>query len=882
MQANLVRKTFLDFFASKGHQILASAPMVVKGDPTLMFNNSGMAPFKEIFLGNAPVQYPRVADTQKCLRVSGKHNDLEEVGVDTYHHTMFEMLGNWSFGDYFKKEAISWAWELLTEVYKIDPERLYVTVFEGNEAEGVPFDQEAYDTWTQFIDPSRILKGNKKDNFWEMGEVGPCGPCTEIHYDGRSNAERTKIDGATLVNADHPQVIEIWNNVFMEFERKADQSLVKLPKQHVDTGMGFERLVRVLQQKQSNYDTDVFSGIIAKIEEISGKKYVPNDQNPTTQEEKINIAIRVIADHIRAISFSIADGQLPSNTGAGYVIRRILRRAIRYGYQTLNLRQPFMHNLVEVLEEEMGEAFPELIAQKNLIEKVILEEESSFYKTLESGLQRIENLMRETQLKNENIIDGRAVFELYDTYGFPLDLTGLIARENGLSVDEVAFREALEEQKNRSRKATQVSTDDWIFIQGDAENMIPSHFVGYSQLECETQITRYRKITVKNKTRYQFVLTQTPFYPEGGGQIGDSGIFDFGHEKIQILDTQKENGIIVHLSEQLPTNPQASFKAKVDSAKRRLTQANHSATHLLHAALRKVLGTHVEQKGSLVNDRALRFDFSHFAKVNEDEIRAIERMVNAQIRANIKSEIREMPIDEAKAKGAMALFGEKYGDTVRVVSFDDSYSVELCGGTHVQASGEIGFFKIITETAVAAGVRRIEAISSEAAENYVEEQENTLQAIKKILRSSGNPLKNIEELLHREALLQKELESLKNKETEAAKISLLNEVEQIGDIAFIGVETHLQADQIKSIAFAWKQEKENLIAVFGTQKDGKAGLHVFISQNLVDKGKNAVQLVKEIATEIQGSGGGQPFFATAGGKNTDALHAAIQKAKGLI
>lgn len=882
MNANLVRKTFLDFFASKQHQIVPSAPMVVKGDPTLMFNNSGMAPFKDIFLGNAPIKYPRVADTQKCLRVSGKHNDLEEVGVDTYHHTMFEMLGNWSFGDYFKKEAITWAWELLTEVYKIDKDRLYVTVFEGSEAEGVPFDQEAYDTWKQFVDPSRILNGNKKDNFWEMGEVGPCGPCSEIHYDGRSDEERAKIDGAKLVNADDPQVIEIWNNVFMEFERKADGSLVKLPKQHVDTGMGFERLVRVLQKKQSNYDTDVFSGLIAKIENLSGKKYIPTDKNPSTAEETINIAIRVIADHIRAISFSIADGQLPSNTGAGYVIRRILRRAIRYGYQTLELREPFMYQLVEVLQTEMGEAFPELKAQKALIEKVIHEEEISFYKTLATGLQRIDNLIRETKTANQLALNGRSVFELYDTYGFPADLTGLIARENGLSIDEAEFNTALQEQKDRSRKATEISTDDWVFIQGDAETMIPCEFVGYTKFEAPSQITRYRKVSAKSKTLFQLVTTITPFYAESGGQVGDTGIFDFGTEQIRIVDTKKENGVIVHFAEKLPTDPSANFVAKIDTHKRKLTQANHSATHLLQAALRKVLGTHVEQKGSLVQAENLRFDFSHFSKVSAEEIRQIERMVNAKIRENIAADIREMPIEEAKKRGAMALFGEKYGDVVRVVGFDDEFSVELCGGTHVAASGEIGLFKITTETAVAAGIRRIEAITNETAEAYIEQQEDLLHTIKTTLKSTGNPLKQVEDLLAREAQLNAELERLKLAETERAKAAFLDSAELINGIKFIGVKTNLSADQIKSIAFAWKTSTQNTLAVFGTEKDGKAGLSVFMSEDLIAAGKNAVPFVKEIASEIQGSGGGQPFFATAGGKNPAGLDAAINKAKSLL
>ncbi|MGQ3014600.1 MAG: alanine--tRNA ligase [Flavobacteriales bacterium] len=883
MKANQVRQAFLDFFASKQHHIVPSAPMVVKGDPTLMFNNSGMAPFKDIFLGNAPIQFPRVADTQKCLRVSGKHNDLEEVGVDTYHHTMFEMLGNWSFGDYFKKEAIAWAWELLTDVYKIDKDRLYVTVFEGSEAENVPFDQEAYDTWKQFIAPERILNGNKKDNFWEMGDVGPCGPCSEIHYDGRSDEERAKTDGAKLVNADHPQVIEIWNNVFMEFERRADKSLVKLPKQHVDTGMGFERLVRVLQKKQSNYDTDVFSGIIAKISALSNKKYVATDANPGDAEEKINIAIRVIADHIRAISFSIADGQLPSNNGAGYVIRRILRRAIRYGYQTLEMKDPFMYQLVPVLVEEMGGAFPELRSQQELVAKVIREEETAFYKTLETGLSRIENLITETRQAGSHVLNGRAVFELYDTFGFPVDLTGLIARENELSIDEKEFNIALGEQKDRSRQATAVSLEDWVFLRGSAEEPGTTEFVGYTQLQAKAEILRYRKVTAKNKTQYQLVFNVTPFYAEGGGQVGDTGILQFeGGEQVAVTGTRRENGVIIHSTDALPRNPEASFLALVDTPKRKLTQCNHSATHLLHAALRTVLGTHVEQKGSLVNADHLRFDFSHFAKVSDEELKQIEQLVNRQVRNNIPADIRVMPIDEAKKLGAMALFGEKYGDEVRVVTFDKDYSIELCGGTHVKATGEIGLFRIVSESAVAAGIRRIEAITADKAEESVNEQSDTLQQLKNILKATGSPLKQAEQLVAREAELQKELDRLKQAETRRAREELLAKAETVNGVRLIAVHTELGNDQIKSIAFGWKTDEQNLVAVFGSGKDGKASLSVFVSEDLLAQGKNAIALVKEIASEIQGSGGGQPFFATAGGKNPAGIQAALHKIKELV
>ncbi|MBL7900650.1 MAG: alanine--tRNA ligase [Bacteroidia bacterium] len=885
MESNKVRQTFLDFFKSKGHHIVPSAPMVVKGDPTLMFNNSGMAPFKEIFLGNAPIKYPRVADTQKCLRVSGKHNDLEEVGVDTYHHTMFEMLGNWSFGDYFKKEAISWAWELLTEVYKIDKSRLYVTVFEGYAPEGLAFDQEAYDTWKQFVSEDRILNGNKKDNFWEMGDMGPCGPCSEIHYDGRSDEERAKVPGATLVNSDNAQVIEIWNNVFMEFERKADGSLVKLPKQHVDTGMGFERLVRVLQGKQSNYDTDVFMPLIAKIEELSGLRYNVNEEDKHKKQQLINIAMRVIADHIRTISFSIADGQLPGNVGAGYVIRRILRRAIRYGYQSLNLKEPFMYRIVPTLAHQMGAAFPELQTQKMLIEKVIREEEISFYKTLELGLKRIDQVCIETRAADKKVIDGRVVFELYDTFGFPLDLTSLIARSYELSIDEKEFEKALEEQKNRSRAATQVDTDDWIYIE---ENKALSErqeketeFVGYHELECEASILRYRKVKAKNKELFQLVLNKTPFYAESGGQVGDQGVLENVNESVAVLDTVKENGVHIHSCEKLPTKLSAVFNARVNKDKRVNTTNNHSATHLLHAALRQVLGTHVEQKGSLVNDTYLRFDFSHFSKVTDEEIKRIEKIVNAKIRENISSQIEVMGIDEAKKTGAMALFGEKYGDVVRVVTFDKNYSIELCGGCHVPATGQIGLFKISSEGAVAAGIRRIEAITASKAETYFEEQAKLLDEMKELLKHPKDPVKSLSNLLDQNNELQKQVAAFYKEKAGLLKKELMASIQKRGEISCIAKALVFDsAEEIKNLLFELKNEVPSLICVLAVETNQKPSVSVILSDQLVkDKNLNAGNIVKELAKEIKGGGGGQTFYAQAGGSDLSGLSKVIEKAQ---
>jgi alanyl-tRNA synthetase len=874
LSANQIRTTFLDFFKSKQHEIVESAPMVVKNDPTLMFNNSGMAPFKDIFLGNSPIKFPRVADTQKCLRVSGKHNDLEEVGIDTYHHTMFEMLGNWSFGDYFKKEAIAWAWELLTDVYGIPKDRLYVTVFEGSVDDNLGFDQDAYDFWKEHIALDRILKGNKKDNFWEMGDMGPCGPCSEIHYDGRSDEERAKVPGAQLVNNDHPQVIEIWNNVFMEFNRKADGSLEKLPKQHVDTGMGFERLVRVLQGKQSNYDTDVFTPIISSIEKISGKKYI--SVTSIASEERISIAMRVIADHIRTISFSIADGQLPSNTGAGYVIRRILRRAIRYGYQSLEIREPFMYRLVEALKNNMSDAFPELKTQQSLIEKVIKEEEQSFFRTLESGLRRLDNICNDVKLNNKKVIEGTVVFELYDTYGFPLDLTSLIARENELSIDEKGFNEELNKQKERSRAATAIDTDDWVVV-ADKEEV---EFVGYEKTECETHIIKYRRIKAKGKEQYQLVFSPTPFYAESGGQVGDSGVLSTPNERIDVIDTKKENNLIVHYTNRLPENISTKFTATVNAEKRKNTASNHSATHLLHAALRTVLGTHVEQKGSLVNDEYLRFDFSHFAKVSDEEIVKIESIVNEKIRENIHSDIRSMSLDEAKKTGAMALFGEKYGDTVRVVTFDKSYSIELCGGTHVSASGQLGFFKIISEGAVASGIRRIEAITGKGAERYINNQLNLIGELKETLKNPKDLIKSLTALIEQNTLLSKQIEDLHKEKAGQIKQELKTKIKSNNGINIISDLIKIDsADVVKDLAFQLKGEVDNLFLVIGADVNGKANVTVMISDNLVkEKNLHAGNIIKEISKEINGGGGGQAFYATAGGTKTEGLKGAVDKA----
>lgn len=868
MTSNEIRQTFLDFFASKGHTIVPSAPMVLKNDPTLMFTNAGMNPFKDIFLGNAPAEYPRVADTQKCLRVSGKHNDLDEVGHDTYHHTMFEMLGNWSFGDYFKEEAIAWAWELLTEVYRLDKDRIYVTVFEGDASENLDFDQEAYDFWKRHIAEDRILKGNKKDNFWEMGDQGPCGPCSEIHVDLRSDEERAQVDGKTLVNNDHPQVIEIWNNVFMQYNRSADKSLSLLPAKHVDTGMGFERLVRAIEGKNSNYDTDVFTPYIRETEKLSGLRYGEN--------EKTDVAFRVIADHVRAVAFAIADGQLPSHTGAGYVIRRILRRAIRYGYSYLNFREPFIWKLVPVMGQNMGKTFPELINQREFIEKVIREEEASFLRTLEKGLSRLAVLMENA---SSDTLGGAEVFELYDTFGFPVDLTRLIAAEQNRQIDEEGFRSHLAAQKERSRKATQIKAGDWVEVRPYTQ----PEFVGYDRLESESRILRYRKVNDKGKELFHLVLDVTPFYAESGGQVGDAGVLESPNERLTVLDTQKENELIIHITAQAPENAEAVFVARPDANKRQLTADNHSATHLLHAALRSVLGAHVEQRGSLVNADMLRFDFSHPAKLTDEELETIEKLVNQKIRENIqRGEKRNVPIKEAQQMGAMALFGEKYGEEVRVITFDPNYSVELCGGIHVDYTGRIGFFKIISESSSAAGIRRIEALTADRAEAYVKDELGLLNELKSALKSNTNPLKQVESLQKELSELRKTLESYKAKEASAAIKDLLGNAREINGTRLVTARVNLDADTTKNVCFEWKRTQQNLVAVLGSVQDGKALLSVFVSDDLVEKGKNAVAIIREVAKEIQGGGGGQAFFATAGGKNPNGLDAAFAKAETLV
>ena len=873
MKSQDVRKQFLEFFASKGHLIVPSAPIVLKDDPTLMFNNSGMAQFKEYFLGNATPKSTRIADTQKCLRVSGKHNDLEDVGFDTYHHTMFEMLGNWSFGDYFKEEALPWAWEFLTEVLKLDKDRLYVSVFEGNEAEDVPFDQDAFDIWKKFVPEDRIILGNKKDNFWEMGDQGPCGPCSEIHIDLRSDAERAEVSGRSLVNADHPQVVEIWNNVFMEFNRKADGSLEKLPAQHVDTGMGFERLCMAMQNVTSNYDTDVFTPLIEKVEQITGLKYTSNEvKNISEEQNKTNIAIRVIVDHVRAVAFAIADGQLPSNTGAGYVIRRILRRAIRYGFTFLNTKEAFIYQLVEVLANQMGEFFPEIKSQQNLVTNVIREEEVSFLRTLDQGLQLLENVIAETKGKE---VSGAKAFELYDTFGFPKDLTALILRERDLGLDEAGFDEAMLAQKTRSRAASEVSTDDWtILVEGNTET-----FVGYDQVESEAKITRYRKIdSKKDGVLYQIVLDVTPFYPEGGGQVGDKGTLISANDTIEIIDTKKENNLILHLAKQLPENVKAGFVAKVNTGLRTYSSRNHSATHLMHQALRSILGTHVEQKGSLVNPNYLRFDFSHFAKVTDEELQQVEDFVNARIQEQLPLiERRSIPIQQALDEGAMALFGEKYGDTVRAIKFGDS--MELCGGIHVKNTAEIWYFKIVSEGAVAAGIRRIEAITGDAVKTFFASQEDSLNEIKTVLKNPQDSLKAVLALQDENAKLKKQLDALLKEKAKNMKADLANELQEINGIQFLAKQVDLNPEGAKDLAYELGNLGNNLFLVLATADEGKPMLTCYISKELVvDKGLNAGQVVRELGKCIQGGGGGQPFFATAGGKKVDGIQEALDKA----
>ena len=911
MDSNQVRQTFLDFFKSKGHEIVPSAPLVIKNDPTLMFTNAGMNQFKDLFLGNTPVKFSRIADTQKCLRVSGKHNDLEEVGVDTYHHTMFEMLGNWSFGDpaspaggYFKKEAIGWAWELLTDVYKLPKDRLYATVFEGDAKEKLAFDDEAKNEWKKYISEDRILKGNKKDNFWEMGDTGPCGPCSEIHIDLRPQKEIDKKDGKSgrdLVNQSDPQVIEIWNLVFMEFNRKADGSLEKLPARHVDTGMGFERLCRAIEAKNSNYDTDVFQPIIHQIEKLSGKKYSASPQPSPKEREKVDIAMRVIADHLRAVSFSIADGQLPSNTGAGYVIRRILRRAIRYGYQSLELKDPFIFTLVPVLAEQMGKAFPELTKQKSLIEKVIKEEEGSFLRTLETGIKRFEKerIELESNVKwisggnTDFLFNGAVAFELSDTFGFPLDLTALMAREKGYAgVEMNEYNELLSQQKNRSRKASSVETGDWLLT--EAKNSLQNPpFVGYEKILSNGNIIQYRTHKIKEKQLHEIVLDQTPFYAESGGQIGDKGTIEYLDETkmiLQVHDTKKENGLIIHYVDQDPvfkSHLDQKVVAKVDKQKRLLTENNHSATHLLHAALRKVLGTHVEQKGSLVNDEYLRFDFSHFSAVSLEELRKVEKIVNEKIRENIEVKTAPaVPIEEAKKRGAMALFGEKYGDTVRVVTIGSDYSIELCGGTHVRNTGEIDFFLVTQETAVASGIRRIEARTAQAAFDYIQEQFiNPAEELKGIFKKMLKDIPaDVRLLIDRNARLSKQVEALLKEKAKQIKSELITKAKQINGINLIAEKIELDsAEEIKDLSFELRNQVQNLVMVIGSEVNGKPMLSVIISDNLVkEKNLNAGNIIRELAKEIQGGGGGQAFYATAGGSNAEGLSKAIEKAKTLI
>ena len=874
MTSQEIRQLFLKFFEEKGHTIVPSAPMVIKNDPTLMFTNAGMNQFKEFFLGNAKPKQKRVVDTQKCLRVSGKHNDLEEVGRDTYHHTMFEMLGNWSFGDYFKKEAISWAWELLTEVYKIPKENLYVTVFEGSPEEGVPFDQEAYDIWKERIAEDHILLGNKKDNFWEMGDQGPCGPCSEIHVDIRSAEEKAKIAGRDLVNNDHPQVIEIWNNVFMEFNRKADGSLEKLPAQNVDTGMGFERLCMVLQGKQSNYDTDVFTPLIHKVEEITKTSYT-NGIKVTAEQEQINVAIRVISDHIRAVAFAIADGQLPSNNGAGYVIRRILRRAIRYGFTFLGQKEPFIYKLVETLAKQMGSTFPELEKEFLLIVSVIKEEEASFLRTLEQGLLMLDVMIQNTTDKQ---LSGSKAFELYDTYGFPKDLTALILSERGMTLDEASFEEHLQKQKERSRAAAQVKAGDWVVLRDDEEE----EFIGYDTLEAVVRLVKYRKVeSQKDGTLYQLVFNTTPFYPEGGGQVGDRGTLQSANGEITyIIDTKKENNLIIHLAEHLPENLTDPFKAEVHLVGRTLAQSNHSATHLLHQALREVLGTHVEQKGSHVSPEALRFDFSHFAKLTQEELTEVERIVNKRIYEKIPlQEHRNIPIQQALDAGAMALFGEKYGDKVRMIQFGESR--ELCGGTHVENTGDIWFFKIVSEGAVAAGVRRIEAITNAGALKHFLLQEKLLEEIKSSLKNPQDPIKSITNLQEENARLHKELEQLKREQAKQLKGELKGEFVTISGVQCLTKRLDLDMATLKDLAFMLGEEVKDAFILFGsTQEDGKALLLCYINKELAkNKGLDAGKIVRELGKYIQGGGGGQPFFATAGGKKPEGIQEALDKAK---
>ncbi|QZE14556.1 alanine--tRNA ligase [Halosquirtibacter laminarini] len=871
MNSKEIRQTFLDFFASKGHEIVPSAPMVVKNDPTLMFTNAGMNQFKDIFLGNSAAKSSRVTDTQKCLRVSGKHNDLEEVGHDTYHHTMFEMLGNWSFGDYFKEDAINWAWELLVEKLGVSEDRLYVTVFEGAKEDQVPFDQGAYDIWKKHLPVSRIINGNKKDNFWEMGETGPCGPCSEVHIDIRSDEDRQAVDGLTLVNQDHPQVIEIWNLVFMQFNRKADGSLEPLPKTHVDTGMGFERLCMVLQGKQSNYDTDLFTPLIGKLEQLSGKKY--------NEDLKVDIAMRVISDHIRTVTFAIADAQLPSNNKAGYVIRRILRRAVRYGYTFLGFRRAFMFELVDVLTEVMGEAFPEIVLQKELIVKVTKEEEDSFLRTLDTGIRLLERIMVESEKSGNKKVEGTVAFELYDTYGFPLDLTELIAREHNMEVDIEGFNQAMEVQKSRSRNAAAQELSDWTFVRDEMD----SKFVGYDTTSTTLNILRYRQVKQKKKSFFQVVFDVTPFYGESGGQVGDMGYIEAAGNKYSVVDTKKENNLTVHILETLPENVDAEFLGVVDVDKRLDITNNHTATHILDYALRQVLGSHVEQKGSLVTADNLRFDFSHFQKVTEEELIQVQEVANQIIRANYnQEEFRSIPMSEAEEMGAIALFGEKYGDHVRVIKFGDS--LELCGGTHAKATGQIGSFVIVSESSISAGVRRIEAITAKKAEAYHQDQANLMKEVKAILNNPKDITAAIQNLLKENAASAKIVEAFQKEVAQQVKKDLVASMKEVNGMNLVeGVVSVDSAGALKDIAFQLKGEIENLCFIVGANLGGKPNLTVMISENLVkEKGLHAGQIIREVAKKIQGGGGGQPFFATAGGKNVDGLAEAVQDAVAIV
>jgi len=864
MTSQEIRQKFLDYFKSKEHLIVPSAPIVLKDDPTLMFSNSGMTQFKDFFLGYKTPTAPRIADTQKCLRVSGKHNDLDDVGRDTYHHTMFEMLGNWSFGDYFKKEAIAFAWELLTEVYGIPKENLYVTIFEGDASENLDRDQDAYDFWKSHISEDRIINGNKKDNFWEMGESGPCGPCSEIHVDLRTPEEKAKVSGLELVNNDHPQVVEVWNLVFMEFNRKADKSLEKLPAQHVDTGMGFERLCMALQGKSSNYDTDVFTPLISKVEELSGKKYTG------ILEDEKDIAIRVVVDHIRAVSFAIADGQLPSNGGAGYVIRRILRRGISYSYRFLDMKEPFLYKLVAVLQEQMGPFFPELEKQGKLVAEVIKSEEDSFLKTIENGLIRVEKLIQQTIANNQKVLPSEEVFELYDTYGFPDDLTRIIAEEKGLTIDEAGFKAEMEKQKLRSKADSAQKVYDWVNLESK-----PETFVGYDQIESETYITRYRKVENKDGEFYQVVLSSSPFYPEGGGQVGDKGVLENAVESFEVLETKKENGLIISLINGLPKDAGAVFYAKVNASERKNSQANHSVTHLLHEALREVLGTHVEQKGSYVGPDYLRFDFSHFNKMTEEELALIEEKVNKKIKESIAlQEFRNIPIQEALEKGAMALFGEKYGDSVRMIQFGSSK--ELCGGTHVKNTSEIGHFKITSEGSAAAGIRRIEAISGDKSEEYFNNLEKQIAELSQLLKSK-DVVRSIEKLIEENASLKAEVDALKKEKAKGEIGEWKNAYEQKGNKQLLVKKTSLDAGSVKDIVFQLKREIPSSVTIILSDADGKPMITVGVSDDLAAD-YQAGAIVKDLAKEIQGGGGGNPGFATAGGKNLEGLENAYQKA----